>query len=381
LRILYVATHIPFPVECGGTSHIRAVTRELMRRGHEIVLCANAGEDLPEGEVEGMVTYRFNWRYRDIGVSQVAHRWSHGLRVSQLAKKHGADLIYERESSMGSGALAARMTGLPLVVEVNDLWYHPMSLERAARIICHGGGTRQHIPEAYHAKTVWVHGAVDMGEFRDATPASIPDLEGRRGVAYTGSMLAWHGIPDLARALPVILERVPEAALVIAGAATSEAQREAMASLRAAAVKAGDPGAVLALGRVPHGEVPGVLAACQLAVAPYDPSGEPDLERYGFWYSPMKLWEYMAAGRAVVSTDLPSIREIVGNDRGVLVPPGDPAALADAVAGLLEDDVRREAMGEAGRAFAEENTWERRVDEYERALLAALEGGSGPDRG
>ena len=56
----------------------------------------------------------------------------------------------------------------------------------------------------------------------------------------------------------------------------------------------------------------------------------------------------MAAGRAVVSTDLPSIREIVDKDRGVLVPPGDPAALADAIAGLLEDDARREAMGRAG---------------------------------
>ncbi len=380
-RILYVATHIPFPVECGGTSHIRAVTRELMRRGHEIVLCANLGDDLPEGEVEGMTTYRFSWRYRDIGASQVAHRWSHGLRVSQLAKRHGADLIYERESSMGSGALAARMTDLPLVVEVNDLWYHPVSLERAARIICHGGGTRKVIPEVYHGKTVWVHGAVDMDDFRDASPMSILGLEGRRGVAYTGSMLAWHGIPDLARALPGILERVPETALVIAGAATSDAQREVMASLKDSAEGAGDPGAVVALGRVPHGEIPNVLAACDVAVAPYSPAGEPDLERYGFWYSPMKLWEYMAAGRAVVSTDLPSIREIVGEDRGVLVPPGDPAALAEAIAGLLEDDARREAMGRAGRAFAEENTWERRVDDYERALVEALEGGKAPGRG
>lgn len=379
MRILYVATHIPYPVESGGTSHVRAVTRELMRRGHEVVLCANVGDGLPEGEVEGMTTYRFNWRYRDIGVSQVAHRWTHGMRVAQLAKRHGCQLIYERESSMGSGALAARMTGLPLVVEVNDLWYHPMSLDRAARIVCHGGGVRSHIPRMYHDKTVWVHGAVDMDMFRDVAPMPIEGLEGRRGVAYTGSMLAWHGIPDLTRALPAVLERVPDATVVVAGAASSAAQREVLGALEGAAREAGDPGAVVALGRVPHGDVPRVLAACQLAVAPYDPSGEPDLERYGFWYSPMKLWEYMAAGRAVVSTDLPSIREIVGDDRGVLVPPGDPPALADAIAGLLEDDARREAMGGAGRAFAEENTWERRVDEYERALQEALEGGRRPD--
>ena len=374
-RILYVATHIPYPVECGGTSHIRAVTRELMRRGHEVVLCANVGDGLPEGEVEGMTTYRFTWRYRDVNVSQVAHRWSHGIRVAQLAKRHKVDLIYERESSQGSGALASKLTALPLVVEVNDLWYHPMSLERAERIVCHSGGTRGHIPSQHHGKTVWVHGAVDMEEYRDITPMAVTGLEGRRGVAYTGSMLAWHGIPDLARALPLVLERVPGAALVIAGEATSDAQREVMATLREAAGAAGDPGAVVELGRIPHHDVPRLLAASELAVAPYNPSGEADLERFGFWYSPMKLWEYMAAGRAVVSTDLTSIREIVGDDRGVLVPPGDAEALADAIAGLLEDEGRRNAMGERGRAFAEENTWERRVDDYERALVEALEGG------
>lgn len=374
MRILYVATHIPYPVECGGSTHIRGVVRELMRRGHEVVLCANVGDGLEEGVVEGMPTYRFTWRYRDVNVSQVAHRWTHGLRVAQLAKKHDVDIIYERESSMGSGAVAARLTGLPLVVEVNDLWYHPMSLERAARIVCHSGGTRKHIPAEYHGKTVWVHAAVDMAEFRDVEPMPISGLEGRRGVAYTGSILAWHGMSDLAEALPPLLARVPDASLVIAGEAKTEGGREILDSMRRVANEAGDPLAVITLGRVAHGDIPRVLAACDLCVAPYNPTGEADLERYGFWYSPMKLWEYMAAGRAVVSTDLPSIREILGDDRGVLVPPGDPPALADAIGGLLEDDGAREAMGRAGRTFAGENTWERRVDDYERALVEAVEG-------
>jgi glycosyltransferase involved in cell wall biosynthesis len=375
VRILYVATRIPYPVECGGTTHVRGVVRELMRRGHEVVLCANAGDGLEEGVVDNMPTYRFTWRYRDIGVSQVAHRWTHGLRLSQLAKKHDVDIIYERESSMGSGALAAKMAGLPLVVEVNDLWYHPMSLDRAARIVCHSGGTREHIPAQYHGKTVWVHAAVDMDEYREVEPMPIEGLEGRRGVAYTGSILAWHGMADLAKALPSLIAKVPDVSLVIAGEATTDGGGAILEDLRRAAVEAGVEEAVIALGRVAHSHIPSVLAACDLCVAPYNPAGEADLERFGFWYSPMKLWEYMASGRAVVSTDLPSIREIVGDDRGVLVPPGEPSALADAIAGLLADDDGRQAMGRAGRAFAEENTWERRVDDYEGALIEALEGG------
>ncbi len=370
-----MATHIPFPEECGGTSHVRAVTRELMRRGHEIVLCANVGDGLPEGEVEGMTTYRFNWRYRDMNVSQVAHRWSHGIRVAQLAKRHRVDLIYERESSQGSGALAAKLTGLPMVLEVNDLWYHPMSLERAGRIISVTGSVRGVIPEEYHGKTLFVHNAVDMRDFLDGSAMDITGLRGRRGVAYTGSMLRWHGIPDLARALPHLLEKVPQAAIVIAGDARTQEQRGVLSSLTDAARDAGDPGAVVLLGRVPHGDVPSVLEATEICVAPFNHAGERDLERYGFYYTPLKLWEYMAAGRAVVSTDLPNVRDIVGDDRGVLVPPGEPLALARAMVELLMDGDKRLSMGQRGRAFAEENTWEKRVDEYERALEEALEEG------
>jgi glycosyltransferase involved in cell wall biosynthesis len=376
MRILYVATHIPFPMESGGTSHIRAVTKELLRRGHEIVLCANVGDGMEEGEAEGMTTYRFTWRYRDVNVSQVAHRWSHGIRLTQLAKKHQVDLIYERESSMGSGALAAKLTGLPLVVEVNDLWYNPMSLERAQRIISVTGSFRKVIPEEYHGKTVFLHNAVNMKEFSDDTPMDIPGLRGRRGVAYTGSMLAWHGIPDLVAALPHLLEKVPQAAVVIAGDATTDEQKEVLTSLTEAAERADDPGAVILLGRVPHGDVPSVLAATEICVAPFNPGAERDLERLGFYYSPIKLWEYMAAGRAVVSTDMPNIRDIVGDDRGILVPPGEPLALARAMADLLMDGERCLSMGLRGRAFAEENTWERRVDEYERAMEEALDGGT-----
>ncbi|UCC92580.1 MAG: glycosyltransferase family 4 protein [Thermoplasmata archaeon] len=375
MRILYVATRIPFPQESGGTTHIRSVVRELMRRGHEIVLCANVGDGLPEGEVEGMRTYRFTWRYRDVNVSQVAHRWTHGIRVAQLAKKYQADLIYERESSMGSGALAAKLTGLPLVVEVNDHWYHPMSLERASRILSVTGGSRRTIPEEHHHKTRFLHNAVDMALFDDSTPMAIEGLKGRRGICYTGSMLAWHGLPDLADALPHLLDKVPDAALVIAGEAKSDEQREVLSSLKSAAEGAGDPGAVILLGRVPHGDIPAILAAGEVCVAPFNPEGERDLVRYGFFYSPLKLWEYMAAGRAVVSTDIPNIREIVGEDRGTLVPPGEPLALARAIADLLLDGEQRMGMGMKGRAFAQENTWEKRVDEYERALNEAMEGG------
>jgi glycosyltransferase involved in cell wall biosynthesis len=376
VRILYVATYIPYPKESGGTSHIRAVTSELRRRGHEVILCARAAPDLDDGPVDGMPVHRFTWRNRDVWISQVGHRWRHGMRISKLAKRFDVDIIYERESSLGSGALAARLQGLPLVAEVNDLWYSPATLDRAARIISVTGGTRTIIPERHHHKTSFIHNAVEARAYENVEPMVLEGLEGRLPICYTGSLLRWHGVQDLVEALPVLLAKVPEATLVVVGEPSTDEGRANLEALEGAAGAAGDPRAVHFTGRLPHTDVPRVLAACELCVAPFNPKGERELELFGFFYSPLKLWEYLAAGKAVVATALPNIGEIVGEDRGVLVPVGDPMALASAMASLLRDERARRTMGMRGREFARNNTWERRVDEYERALKDALAGGS-----
>jgi glycosyltransferase involved in cell wall biosynthesis len=75
--------------------------------------------------------------------------------------------------------------------------------------------------------------------------------------------------------------------------------------------------------------------------------------------TPLKPVEAMALGKPVVLSDLPALSELVGADgAGLLVPPGDPAAFAKALAALRDDPERRRVMGEAGRAeVAARRTW------------------------
>ncbi len=83
----------------------------------------------------------------------------------------------------------------------------------------------------------------------------------------------------------------------------------------------------------------------------------------------------MALGKPVVLSDLPALSELVGSEgAGLLVPPGDPEAFADAVAGLREDPARRALMGEAGRAeVAAKRTWSRVAETY-RDLYRTISG-------
>jgi glycosyltransferase involved in cell wall biosynthesis len=117
--------------------------------------------------------------------------------------------------------------------------------------------------------------------------------------------------------------------------------------------------------RVPSWEVPFWIRACDVVTVPW-----PWSEYSAYATSPHKLFEYMAAERAIVASDLPSLREIVGHGRDAwLVKPGDPEALAGGIAHLLSSrEVAAELAQRAGqtvRAY----TWERRAAAmWERAI-------------
>jgi glycosyltransferase involved in cell wall biosynthesis len=78
--------------------------------------------------------------------------------------------------------------------------------------------------------------------------------------------------------------------------------------------------------------------------------------------SPLKLYEYLAAGRPIVASDVPAVREVVADGTtAILVPPDDPQALADGIARLLAAPVIAERIGAAGRAWVRGRTWDARA--------------------
>jgi Glycosyl transferases group 1 len=164
---------------------------------------------------------------------------------------------------------------------------------------------------------------------------------GDRPVAvFAGRVRPWHGIETVAAAWRLLGEAAP--VLVIAGEAG-----EASKLLE-------EVGAVL-LGPIPHRQVPAVLAEADIGLAPYARDAPIHL-------APLKLFEYMGAGLASVAGELPATHELVSAEQALLVPRGDPEALAAAVAGLAVDAPRRERLGRAARALvAGAHTWRHRA--------------------
>ncbi len=114
-------------------------------------------------------------------------------------------------------------------------------------------------------------------------------------------------------------------------------------------------------GFLEHRQIPLHQAAADILLMPYSRSIEASSgQDIGEVINPMKMFEYMAAGRAIVSADLPSIREVLNENNAVLCEPGNVSAWKAAIEALLLDERRRLGLGRQARRFVEKYTWRAR---------------------
>ena len=196
---------------------------------------------------------------------------------------------------------------------------------------------------------------VDLERF---TPA-LPTAEARRRldlpvdrqiVLYAGHLYNWKGVDTLARAAA----RLPASAHVVIVGGTPADRTRFAAWLR----REGLTEWVCLAGYVPPTQVPTYLAAADVLVLPNSGS-VPIAHTYT---SPLKLFEYMAAERPIVSSDLPALREVLEHDKTAwLVPADSPPALAAGIAAILKDPARGRRLAAAAAVVVRRYTWDERA--------------------
>jgi glycosyltransferase involved in cell wall biosynthesis len=123
-------------------------------------------------------------------------------------------------------------------------------------------------------------------------------------------------------------------------------------------------------GAVAYDQVPRLLAGAAAGVAPFSTVPHPALRAAGFFWSPLKVYEYMAAGLPVITADIHPLNQVIRDGQeGLLFREGDIAALAAAIARLLDDPAAAYAMGARARArVVEHYSWARHCAELERIM-------------
>jgi glycosyltransferase involved in cell wall biosynthesis len=173
-------------------------------------------------------------------------------------------------------------------------------------------------------------------------------------VGYTGQLQTL----SMSKGIDVLIEavaRLPDLAitLCLVGGPVVIAD-----SLRAHWIKLGLPAErFMFLGQVMPTVVPFCLAAFDVCVMP-----SPRTEFFAYYASPLKLFEYMASGKAILSSDLPAVAEVLRDgETGLLFPPGDVGALADAIRRLYDDPALRQRLGAVAKREAAQYSWQARA--------------------
>jgi glycosyltransferase involved in cell wall biosynthesis len=165
-------------------------------------------------------------------------------------------------------------------------------------------------------------------------------------VLYTGHLYGWKGVDTLA----LSAKKVPEAQFIFVGGR----EWDDMPAFRE---QYEDISNIRVTGHRPYQELALWQKAADVLVLPN--SGKEDISR--FYTSPMKLFGYMASGRPVIASDLPSVREVV-TDRAVLfIPPDDPEALSAAIKKILSDGLLQERLATEALREVQNHTWKKRA--------------------
>lgn len=324
----------------------------LERAGAEVLLLTRE-HDLEFGGVPG-AAMEFTREVVGPGVTveRIAGRvrspsgWREALALRREARDFRPDVIHLQDSVGNDLRLlfAARVRPRGFVLTVHDSARHPGDDEfpfvaRLNRVLEHGAGlifvhaesVEEELREFISPKIpveVIPHG-IDPGE---ATP--VPE---EPTVLFFGRISYYKGLDVLLEAMGAVWRQIPAATLTIAG----EGEIDPHPALA-------DPRVTVRAGHVPEADVPDLFRAARCIALPYREASQSGV---GSRIKPF--------ARPLVVSEVGGLPELVGDGSGLVVPPEDPAALAEALVSLLSDRELAARLGEAGAATAErEGSWD-----------------------
>ena len=367
MRILYIAGET-VPGSNGGAVHVWEVAGNLARMGHSVTALVRREPGQASREILS-------------GVEFIRTRMSLGAKTFPILGLgrllclclRGYDLVMDRYVTFGGlGTLFSWLTGTPLVLEVNSphveelIWRLNIRSPIARSVLRAWVGAmfrrsslvisplRSIVPAFARRKVREVAWAANLNMFgpdlrRSAECKRIQDehkLADKTVVLFLGTFREWHGALLLPEIAAHVLDRAPSAKFLFVG------DGECLPTVKDQLKRSGMADRVAIAGSVPYDHVPYYVAASDIGIAPYDLDAYPMLRRFGFFWSPLKIFEYMAGGLPVVTVDVPPLNKIVEDGvRGHVAPCRDVAAAGEAILKLVSDQQGRKEMGEHARDF------------------------------
>ena len=375
MKIAYINADSEVPVfgSLGSSVHAQEVLIAMLKQGAQVHLFTNCVGNDPPSNVAELHLHPLSAAPKDDSgaTDQGGLATNTALReaLAEESLKGAFDLIYERQSLWSFGGMEfAQEQSVPSVLEVNAPLIEEQTEQRtllnraaaeeavmrafrSANVITVVSRQLAHILEQHPSafgKIQVLPNAVNPSRFASASPAFIK--AGAFVIGFVGTLKARHGLTTLIESFTVIAQQSSKAFLLVVGDGAEREYLEREIAARGLGAR------IHITGTVAPEFVPAYLASMDLALAPYPPLTH-------FYSSPLKLYEYMAAGLPIVASRIGQVAEVIRHgETGLLVAPGNPIAMAQAVFELELDPDRRARLGSAAREAVQERTWDQLVE-------------------
>jgi glycosyltransferase involved in cell wall biosynthesis len=369
MRIAYVCADLGIPVfgRKGCSIHVQEMVGALQAERAQIDLFTMRPEGDPPPGLESVRVHALPLPPKGDTAAREQKALAVNDAIQAMLEAEGPyDLVYERYSLWSYAGMAyARAVGIPGLLEVNaplidEQVEHRTLIDRvgAERVAERVFSSASALVAVSEEVAACLRRYPGMGGRVHVVPNGVnPDrfsVHLRRcrtsadgfTVGFIGTLKPWHGLGVLVHAFAELATRTADARLLIVGDGPELPRLEADLAARGLRDRAD------LVGPVAPSEVPGLLATMDVGIAPY-----PKLPH--FYFSPLKVYEYMAAALPVVASRVGQLATLIEHEvTGLLCPPGDVAALAATLERLRIDPGLRIRLGDAAReAVLREHTW------------------------
>jgi glycosyltransferase involved in cell wall biosynthesis len=381
---LIAPTHLP--ARRANTLQVMKMAQAFVRRGHAVqvavpgLLAPDESADWPA--LKQLYGLQEQFPLAWINASRRLRGYDFAWKSVNWARRQSADLVFTRLPQ--AAALASRL-GQPAILEIHELPHSAMGKWLLRRFAA-GRGARRLVVITNHLLALLQHrfpsldlAIVDHPAFALVAPdgvdldryASLPEpAAARRWLAeqpeenalhlaaddfvagYSGHFYPGRGLQlllDLAQGLPAVRF------LLMGGEPPDVAHLRAQAEARHLEN-------LTITGFVPNADLPRYQAACDLLLMPYQKrvAGSSGGDIAGV-FSPLKVFEYLACGRPILSSDLPALREVLNDQNAVLLPGDDLQAWQQAIQSLQDQPQRRAQLAQRARQDSSRYSWENRA--------------------
>lgn len=361
------------PSRAANSIQVMKVCQAFVDLGHEVHLWVpDVTQTLEEGELRAWYGLHTTVPITGLFSLRCLRRYDFAWRAVRKAKAWGADLVYCWP--LQAAALSAK-SGISTALEVHDrpqgqmgpfLMKTYLRASGARRILPITQAMRDWLVETYAVVLeepfcVIAPMGVDLEQY-ERIPDS-PTARARLGfderftVGYAGHLYKGRGL-DL---MVVLAKRNPEVQFLWIGGEPGSVQHWKQR------LKDQKVGNIRLVGFVPNEQLPLYQAACDILLMPYERhiagSSGGDTVKFA---SPMKAFEYMASGRAILASDLPVLREVLDEEMAVLLDPEDVDGWDQALKDLIQNPTRRAQLVEAAKGRSCTYSW---IARAERTLV------------